>query len=83
MKPIQTSYAWLGARLTTLAPERDVSERNRKDRGEGPVSYIAVVLLIAIIALAISQTKIGENILSYISQAVAKVFENGTKAKSG
>ncbi|MBC6461865.1 hypothetical protein [Actinomadura sp. HBU206391] len=74
MKPIRTSYAWLGARLTTL-PERD-----RKDRGEGPVSYIAVVLLIAIIALAISQTKIGETIMSYISQAVDKVFQNGTKS---
>jgi hypothetical protein len=54
---------------------------SEKDRGEGPVSYIAVVLLIAIIALAISTSGVGDKIVGYITQAVDKVFQNGTSAK--
>lgn len=79
MTPIGTAYAWLGATVTTL-PDR-LRDSKVRDRGEGPVSYIAVVLLIAIIALAVSQSGVGDKVVSYINSAVDKVFTNGTKAK--
>ncbi|WP_153531724.1 hypothetical protein [Actinomadura macrotermitis] len=54
--------------------------KDRDDRGEGPVSYIAVVLLIAVIALALATSDVGTTIKNYISSAVKQVWDNGTKS---
>ncbi|XVQ12647.1 hypothetical protein ACQP1W_08855 [Spirillospora sp. CA-255316] len=71
MDQIQLAYAWLGARCTLT------KERMREDRGEGPVSYIAVILLIAVIAGAFVGSGIGGDIVNYIKQAIQKVFSSG------
>jgi hypothetical protein len=67
MAPIRTSYAWLGVRWT-LAKDRDW-----RDRGEGPVSYLAVLLLISLIAAAIIGTGVAGDIAGYIKGIVTKV----------
>src|SRR4051812_5646023 len=67
MAPIRTSYAWLGARWT-LAKDRDW-----RDRGEGPVSYLAVVILVSLIAVAIFALDIQTTIANAIKSAVDKV----------
>lgn len=79
MERMNTANAWLATRWALLT-SKDWKEW--RERGEGPVSYIAVVLLIAVIALAISQTGIGTTITGYIGRAVDQVWTNGTKAKS-
>ncbi|MGI8330702.1 hypothetical protein ACRYCC_12115 [Actinomadura scrupuli] len=72
MAPIRTSYAWLGARWT-LAKDRDW-----RDRGEGPVSYLAVLILISLIAVAIFATGIDTAIANAIKAAVKKVTDGKT-----
>lgn len=71
MDQIQTAYAWLGARYTLT------KERMKDDRGEGPVSYIAIILLIAVIAGAFVTSGLGNDIVNYIRQAISKVFTKG------
>ena len=67
MAPIRTSYTWLGARWTLM------TDRDWKDRGEGPVSYLAVLLLISLIAAAIIGTNIDDTIAKSIKDIVTKV----------
>lgn len=64
-------YAALGARYTVA------KERLKDDAGEGPVSYIAVILLIAIIVAGFAASDIGKTITGDISKAINKVFTNG------
>ncbi|MFF5260651.1 hypothetical protein ACFY4C_17050 [Actinomadura viridis] len=71
VEQMQTAYAWLGARYSLT------KERMKEDRGEGPISYIAVILLIAIIVAAFVGSGIGEQIVGYIKSAIDKVFKNG------
>ncbi|GAA2421195.1 hypothetical protein GCM10010191_35740 [Actinomadura vinacea] len=71
MDQIQMAYAWLGARCTLT------KERMKEDRGEGPVSYIAVILLIAVIAGAFVNSGIGTDIVTFIKNAIQKVFNKG------
>ncbi|GLZ09957.1 hypothetical protein Acsp04_01920 [Actinomadura sp. NBRC 104425] len=77
-----------------MAPLRDASirvaafitaytTRGDRDRGEGPVSYLAVILLIAAIALAVSQSKVGTTIANGISNAVWRVWNNGLGGGGG
>jgi hypothetical protein len=72
MAPIRTSQAWLGARWTLM------TQRNWKDRGEGPVSYLAVLMLVALIAVAIIGSGIDTTIKDGILNAVKKVTGAGT-----
>jgi hypothetical protein len=71
MDQMQMAYAWLGARFTLAR------ERMKEDRGEGPVSYIAVILLIAVIAAAFVGSGIGTDIVNFIKDAIRKVFTSG------
>ncbi|MBG6087222.1 hypothetical protein [Actinomadura viridis] len=71
MEQMQTAYAWLGARYSLT------KERMKEDRGEGPISYIAVILLIAVIAGAFVSSGIGTDIVNFIKQAITKVFQKG------
>jgi hypothetical protein len=71
MAPIRTSCTWLGARWTLM------TERDWKDRGEGPVSYLAVLMLVALIAVAIIGSGIDTTIKNGIINAVNKVTGSG------
>jgi hypothetical protein len=72
MTPVRTAYAWVGARLTLM------NERDGKERGEGPVSYIAVVLMIAAVVAILIGTEIPDKIKTLIVNAINTV---GTKGK--
>ncbi|MFI0351601.1 hypothetical protein [Actinomadura sp. 9N407] len=74
------SLQYLSARLSAFIVTH--SGGSDRDRGEGPVSYIAVVLLIAVIALAVAGSGIGTTIVGFISSAVSKVWTDGGGAGS-
>ncbi|GLZ12158.1 hypothetical protein Acsp04_23930 [Actinomadura sp. NBRC 104425] len=48
----------------------------RPDTGEGPVSYIAVALLIAAIAGAVTLSGVGSGVAGDIRAAVCKIGDN-------
>ncbi|GAA4132853.1 hypothetical protein [Actinomadura keratinilytica] len=56
--------------------------RGDRDRGEGPLSYIAVALLIAAIAVAVAGSGVGGTIVSQIQSAVSNIFTRGNSAIS-
>ncbi|MQY03875.1 hypothetical protein [Actinomadura macrotermitis] len=49
--------------------------RQRAERGEGAVSYIAVVLLIAAISAAVVTSSLGSQIVGFVDASVCKVFD--------
>ncbi|MFC9972698.1 hypothetical protein ACFVH6_17595 [Spirillospora sp. NPDC127200] len=73
MEQIHAGYAWLGAQTSLLAA------RLREDRGEGPVAYLAVIILIAAIAGLI----FGLGLPGKISGALNTAVDNVINKKSG
>jgi hypothetical protein len=71
MTPVGTACTWLGVRLTLM------TERGERERGEGPVSYIAVILMIAAVVAILITSDIGTRIVNLIKSSLSQVGTKG------
>lgn len=68
---MRTGSAWLAAHMTLMVA--GLGERTREDRGEGPVAFLAVIILIAAIAAAIFALGLDKTISKALGDAVAAI----------
>jgi len=71
MTPLRNASIRVAAFITAYTTRGD------RDRGEGPLSYIAVALLIAGVAIAVAGSDVGNEVVTQIKNAVQKIFNSG------